>query len=778
MDSHAVAAYDSTSVNAMRGCLRILGLSLNLLLVLHLRGAEAFTSGYISEVLALNQSGLKDEDGDRSGWIEIHNGGPTTLNLLGWFLTDNPTNLTCWRLPGVKLLPNKSLVVFASGKDRVKDLAHLHTNFRLNAAGGYLTLVNRTTNVASEFPFGPQKADVSQGSVRGEPSLRGPFTRPTPGKPNAISGKGFAPEVRFSVTGGSFATPFDLALSTTTVVAQVHYTIDGTLPNLRSPVFTAPISITNSMQVRARAFQDGLLPGPPRSAGYIRLFTNVTEFTSTLPVLVMHTLGADKPVNSHESFVQLTLFEPRDGRTSLTNPPTLSTRAGFRVRGSTSSGMPQSGFAVEFLDDFNHEREHSWLGLPADSDWILYAPNAYDPVLFHNPFVHQLSRDMGRYSPRTRFIEVFLVRGSGRLRQSHYHGICVLEEKIKIGRQRVNIDRPGPEDLTPPAVTGGYVLKFDRLGPGEEGMFASGDRGMVFVEPKEQVLALPQRAPQRQYLTTFFADFDHALNGPDWKDPERGYRAFLDVPAAIDFHVLEVLSGNVDSLVLSTYFHKPRQGKITFGPHWDFDRALGSTDGRDENPRQWNTGPFFDGAWWPRLFTDPDFWQLWVDRWQTLRTTHFSNTNLNGLIDRLAAELREAQPRQYTRWGFQPRGGSYQSEIDHMKDWLASRTDFIDHQLVPPPRLQLTGNSTTAFTLHIPTNATNTTLYYTLDGSDPRQPQGGISSNALLYAGPVQLTNRTRVTARARDPKQRQTGGPPLTTPWSRPVTADFNTAQ
>jgi hypothetical protein len=326
-------------------------------------------------------------------------------------------------------------------------------------------------------------------------------------------------------------------------------------------------------------------------------------------------------------------------------------------------------------------------------------------------------------------------------------------------------------------VTGGYLLKFDRLGPGENGFAVSGDRGLVYVEPKEHTLLLPQRAPQREYLRTFFADFDRALHGANWRDPAAGYRAYLDVEAAIDFHVLEVLSGNVDAMVLSTYFHKPRGGRITCGPHWDFDRALGSTDGRDANPRQWDTGPFFGGAWWPRLFSDVDFWQLWVDRWQALRGTHFSLTNLNGLIDRLASEVREAQPRQYQKWGFQPRGGSYQSELDLMKSWLSNRIDFIDGQLTPRPRLHRAGGPGARITLVAPDHSTNTTLYYTLDGSDPRLPQGAVSSNAVAYANPVPLNGTARVVARAYNPRQRQLGGPPLSTPWSGPVEGRFEIA-
>jgi hypothetical protein len=330
------------------------------------------------------------------------------------------------------------------------------------------------------------------------------------------------------------------------------------------------------------------------------------------------------------------------------------------------------------------------------------------------------------------------------------------------------------DDVKPPQVTGGYILKFDRVGPGESGFNAMGDRGMVFVEPKEQIITLPQRAAQRQYLTTFFSDFDRALNGTNWLDPLLGYRAYLDLDAAIDFHVLEVLSGNVDAMVLSTYFHKARNGKIVCGPHWDFDRALGSTDGRDDNPRQWSTGPFFGGAWWPQLFRDPDFWQHWVDRWQELRGTHFSLTNLDGLVDRLAEEVSEAQPREYQRWGLQARGGSYQHEIDLMKQWLSNRVDFIDSELVQPPRLnQRSGHITPEFllTFAAPTNAT---VYYTLDGSDPRLAQGAISSNAIIYAGPIQLKTNTRVVARARNPNQRQSGGPPTSTPWSGQVTAKF----
>jgi hypothetical protein len=163
-----------------------------------------------------------------------------------------------------------------------------------------------------------------------------------------------------------------------------------------------------------------------------------------------------------------------------------------------------------------------------------------------------------------------------------------------------------------------------------------------------------------------------------------------------------------------------------------------------------------------------------VDRWQELRRSHFSLANLNGLIDRLCDELREAQPREYAKWGLQPRGGSYQSEIDLMKDWLSNRIDFIDQQLVQPPLLNGGGGRVPSEFLLTVKARTNATVYYTLDGSDPRLPQGAISSNAVVYTGPIQLKADARVVARARDVSQHQSGGPPTSTPWSGPVTAKF----
>lgn len=120
----------------------------------------------ISEFMAANSSMLADEEGEFSDWIELHNVSTSNVSLLNWSLTDNAGDLAQWRFPATNLPPGGFLVVFASEKNRRIPGAPLHTDFKLNASGDYLALVEADgVTIASEFSpvFPPQIGNVSYG---------------------------------------------------------------------------------------------------------------------------------------------------------------------------------------------------------------------------------------------------------------------------------------------------------------------------------------------------------------------------------------------------------------------------------------------------------------------------------------------------------------------------------------------------------------------------------------------------------------------------------------
>ena len=125
----------------------------------------------ITEFMARNDGGLRDETGASPDWIEIYNGGDEATDLTGYRLTDTPGNEGGWTFPSRLLEPGQFDVVFASGRSEdapVDDDENLHANFKLQRGGEYLALVAPDGRIVSEFgssdiPYPEQLSNVSYG---------------------------------------------------------------------------------------------------------------------------------------------------------------------------------------------------------------------------------------------------------------------------------------------------------------------------------------------------------------------------------------------------------------------------------------------------------------------------------------------------------------------------------------------------------------------------------------------------------------------------------------
>ena len=150
-------------------------------------GASAAPNGpVISEFVACNKTSLLDAEGDSSDWIEIYNPTSETVNLDGWYLTDDLKKLEKWQFPEVQLARGGCLVVFASGKDKRDPAGQLHTSFALQASGESVALVEPDgRTIASAYPdYPPQLVDISYGRSA---NMVGYLAQPTPGDQNRVA---------------------------------------------------------------------------------------------------------------------------------------------------------------------------------------------------------------------------------------------------------------------------------------------------------------------------------------------------------------------------------------------------------------------------------------------------------------------------------------------------------------------------------------------------------------------------------------------------------------
>jgi len=115
----------------------------------------------ISEIMSTNTKTLPDENGQYYDYIELYNRSSETVDLEGWYLTDDETQLRKWRMPQVTLCAGEYLVVYASKLDRKDDPAYLHTNFGLSSEGETLLLVDAGGRIMNSVTFDLLKANVA-----------------------------------------------------------------------------------------------------------------------------------------------------------------------------------------------------------------------------------------------------------------------------------------------------------------------------------------------------------------------------------------------------------------------------------------------------------------------------------------------------------------------------------------------------------------------------------------------------------------------------------------
>jgi hypothetical protein len=115
----------------------------------------------INEFMASNTSSMADQDGEFDDWIEVYNNGTTSIDLSGYRLTNDLTNLTAFTFPaGSTLAPDSYLVVWAD-----KDLLQsgMHANFKIAATGSTLYFTNANLSVIDSIAFSTQLTDQTLG---------------------------------------------------------------------------------------------------------------------------------------------------------------------------------------------------------------------------------------------------------------------------------------------------------------------------------------------------------------------------------------------------------------------------------------------------------------------------------------------------------------------------------------------------------------------------------------------------------------------------------------
>jgi hypothetical protein len=769
----------------------------------------------ISEFMAINDNILADEDGDYSDWMELYNPGEESVNLKGWYLTDKTDNLTKWKLPEVVLGADEYIVVFASEKKRNDPSSTLHTNFKLSGSGEFLALVESdgtTISYSYSDSYPAQRADESYGLYQEQLIF---FKSPTPGSENVLSdqvlsphfskGRGFY-ESSFSVSLSTADNSLKIYYSTD----GTRPTVDsGTL--YQGPVNiskTTPLSavamnndgVYSEIISHTYIFTDGVVAQPknpegfPSSWGPLKFKSEnapadyemdpeicnspeykdlLNEALKEIPTLSIVTnrgflfshekdrenggiyiytgnsgafgMGLDweRPVsveyfdpNSDQEFQVNCGVRMHGGNSRIPdNSPKHSLRLSFR------STYGPSKLNYRIFDEETAANEFNSLVLRAgyNHSWLTNVATARRTAQYmRDSFAKNTQLAMARPSAHERFVHLYL--------NGLYWGVYNVSEKL----------------------TNDFMESY--LGGNEDDYDVIKDHGgtvdgnfKAWVELYNQTTA--GLTSNENYQKVQGKNPDGTINP--------SYNKLLDVDNLIDYMLFNMYIGNIDwdhnNWIAARNRITNEAGFRFFS--WDAETSMINVNENitDENNEQ-------NPSWiYHNLQGNPDFRMLFADHIQK----HFFNEGSlspEACADRyqkLTKEIDLAIIAETARWGdyrrdIQPSDNDrvlYTKnefwDVENqrlMNDYFPYRSDIVVQQfkkigLFPtidaPEFTHYTDEYSEPIDLEIFASSGN--VYYTSDGSDPREGYtGNVSHNAISYQGVLRIAGNLKIKARAK----------------------------
>lgn len=389
------------------------------------------------------------------------------------------------------------------------------------------------------------------------------------------------------------------------------------------------------------------------------------ERRQNIPVIHIKTKNS-APILNKKDYV--------DGTITISDPERLysdvaefSAEMGIRGRGNSTWSFPKKPWKVKLKE------KASLLGMPADKEWALLA-NYADRTLVRNIVAMKLSEICGfSWTPRMHSVEVYL--------NGKYQGVYTLCEHKKVSSDRVDIDVVGEDVTGGDAITGGYYLEIEEQQDETTCWWTSMGVPMMFSDPEEP------NSEQLAYVKSLFESFEQALWAKDYSQTS-GYPKYIDVDSFVDYYIVQELTKNIDgNLRKSSFITKERGKKMEMYHLWDFDLTLG------------NCGYFWGNVgngpenfwikldkWYPHLFADPAFVDKVQKRWNELKPEF---DKIPEFIDEQTFYLAKAQERNFKVWSiwesvdwvYFPSLGSYEKEVDYLKEFYTKRLEWLDTEL-------------------------------------------------------------------------------------------------
>jgi hypothetical protein len=713
---------------------------------------------FINEFMSSNTSasGIHDEYNDYDDWIEIYNIGDSPIDMAGMYLTDDLANPTKWQIPSGSpsqtTIPANGYLVFWADEETSE--GPRHTNFKLSAGGEEIGLIDTNgITVLDEIAFGEQATNISYGRYpSGEQNWRF-FPIPTPGADNNnVAYLGEIEKVEFSKERGFYDANFTLTLACVSPGVNIYYTTNGKSPiagevNVPGSIrYTTPFNINSSKAIRAAAIKTGWMPSPVETHTYIFGANSAIKAMPAVSLVgdsgeslyepngIMAIVGGQYVSDPGGGYVWVSGGDPNAYNNPMHRGIAYERPVSFEIFNSSSDGNYQENCGIRVHgSDYTrprYTRGDDWLCNSNKFSFNLFFRSAYGDNRFEYPFFP--------FTPEVDRFQSIALRGG-------HNDLCspfVKDEWTRrLFKEMGNVQVTGT--FVNVYINGSYKYYYNPIAREDEEFFQEWYNS-------DNDFDVITNTGVRDGDSTEWNNLVNYANSNDLSNASN-YNYFagkFDIVTFIDYLILEIHSGNFDWPGNNWTVHHERSDSGIFRfSIWDADGVAESwifgnnceycdktafedfptwTSPTGLNHISWDATSIIYRA----LKTNPDFRQLFADRIHK----HYHNggimtpAHLTEKWWEVQAEVANVLPWQssYVPDVFLPAREPYVL--------AAFETNGLFNRAFGAPVFYVNGgykfggyvSTSDTFTITDPCSSGGT-IYYTTDGSDPRQPASGLS---------------------------------------------------
>lgn len=401
---------------------------------------------------------------------------------------------------------------------------------------------------------------------------------------------------------------------------------------------------------------------------------------TNLPTVNIHTVNA-QDITSKEYYIRGIVTIVYEGGTKI-----FTDSLEIRGRGNNSWTHPKKPYRMKLY------KSTKLMDLPAKGKSWTLINNYGDKTLMRNMLAFDFSRRLEMpYTSPAIGVDVVL--------NGDYKGCYQLCDHIDVRKNRIDIEEMTPDDLT-----GGYHVEIDAYADEEIKKFTTSRYSLkVTIKDPDDSDITPA---QEQYIANHFNKMTDAIYAANYKDPENGYRKYLDTQTFLRHFLVGEYSGNTDTYWSVRMYKYKDDDKFYTGPVWDFDLAF-ENDTRTYSITEWAET---DNEWVclsnrssavgnmkgliRRLMSDATFDEELKDIYAYYRDKQvITKEILENVVDSLENMLYQSQMLNFKRWPIinikvhqnPVLYGSYEGEVDNVSYYIGKRIDWMDQKLAYTP---------------------------------------------------------------------------------------------